>query len=266
MRPQLKHDAELVIIEFIRQKLEESKARGVVIGLSGGVDSALVTKLSVMALGADKVLNVFMPSSTTPAEDREDVRAFSKSLGTELMELDICPIVDAYAKTVPSMDRKELKGNVMARVRMTMLYHEARMKDLIVLGTGNKSELLMGYFTKFGDGGCDFLPIGDLYKTEVWELSRKLGLPKRITEKAPSAGLWAGQTDEAEMGITYDQLDQVLVGIEQSMSTEDISKATGIALDKVSMVMSKHIASVHKRKMPLIPKMGLRTIGMDWRE
>jgi NAD+ synthase len=266
MPPQLKPDVELVIIEFIRQQLEESQARGLIVGLSGGVDSALVTKLCVMAVGADKVINVFMPSNSTPEVDREHVRGLSKGFGTELMELDIMPMVDAYAKSMPSLDRKELRGNVMARVRMTVLFHYARMMNLLVMGTGNKSELLMGYFTKFGDGGCDFLPIGDLYKTEVWELAKRLDLPPFVIDKAPSAGLWAGQTDEEEMGISYGKLDQVLVGIEQSLSSSEISKRTGIELAKVDMVISKHMASVHKRKMPMIPKIGLRTIGIDWRE
>ncbi|OPY31357.1 MAG: putative NH(3)-dependent NAD(+) synthetase [Methanomassiliicoccales archaeon PtaU1.Bin124] len=266
MRPQLKPDAELVLIEFIRQKVEESHGNGVVVGLSGGVDSALVTKLCVMAVGADKVSNLFLPSSTTPQVDRDHVKELAKQLGTKLTEIDITPLVEAYEKTLPAMARKELKGNVMARVRMTVLYHYAKMNFHLVMGTGNKSELLMGYFTKYGDGGCDYLPIGDLYKTEVWELARKLQLPDFVVDKIPSAGLWAGQTDEAEMGITYNELDQVLLGMEQSLSPEEIVKRTGVKLSLVQMVMVKHLTSVHKRKMPLIPKIGLRTIGLDWRE
>lgn len=266
MRPQLKPDAELVLIEFIRQMVEESHANGIVVGLSGGVDSAVVTKLSAMAIGADKVSNIFMPAITTPDIDREHVRRLSEAIGTRLTQVDIGPMVSTYSELLPGMDRRELKGNVMARVRMTVLYHHAKMNFQLVMGTGNKSELLMGYFTKFGDGGCDYLPIGDLYKTEVWELARRLKLPDYVIDKPPSAGLWAGQTDEGEMGISYLELDQVLLGIEQSLSVKEISKRTGIAQSKVEMVLVKHLTSTHKRKMPLIPKVGLRTIGIDWRE
>lgn len=262
----MKPDAELVLIEFIRQMVEESHGNGIVVGLSGGVDSAVVTKLSAMAIGADKVSNIFMPSCTTPDIDREHVRQLSEAMGTKLIEVDVTPIVDTYSTILPSMGRKELKGNVMARARMTILYHHAKMNFQLVMGTGNKSELLMGYFTKFGDGGCDYLPIGDLYKTEVWELARKLKLPDFVIDKPPSAGLWAGQTDEGEMGISYVELDQVLLGIEQSLSVKEISKRTGVDQAKVETVMVKHLTSVHKRKMPLIPKLGLRTIGIDWRE
>ncbi len=133
--------------------------------------------------------------------------------------------MECYSKVLPSVERKELAGNLMARIRMSVLYHHARMMDLLVMGTGNKSELLMGYFTKFGDGGADFLPIGDLYKTEVRELARKVGIPPRIIEKTPSAGLWPGQTDEGEMGISYEELDRILLGIELLLDDEVISQS-----------------------------------------
>jgi NAD+ synthase len=266
MRQGPKDDIELVLIDFIRQKVEDSGAAGVVVGLSGGVDSALVTKLSVMAIGAERVKNVFLPSPSTPEQDRKDVRAFSKILGTELVEMDISPMVDRFSTSLPEMERRELRGNVMARVRMTIIYHYARMESRLVMGTGNKSELLMGYFTKFGDGGCDFLPIGDLYKTEVWEMAKKLGVPSYIIDKAPSAGLWPGQTDEGEMGVKYDCLDKVLKGIEAGLPLDEISRRAGVELRTVEMIWEKHLASVHKRKMPLIPKVGIRTIGLDWRE
>lgn len=266
MRSQLRPDAELVIIEFIRQKVNESKVGGAIVGLSGGIDSALVTKLCVEAIGADKVINVFLPSPSTPDQDRKDVVELSRIFGTELMEIDITPMIESFSKFIPSIDDRQLGGNVMARVRMTILFHYARLMNLVVMGTGNKSELLMGYFTKFGDGGCDFLPIGDLYKTEVWEMSRKMGLPEFVIDKAPSAGLWEGQTDEGEMGVRYEDLDRVLFGIEQGMSLENISRSTKIDESTVNMVWRKHLASVHKRKMPLVPKIGIRTVGLDWRE
>jgi len=266
MRQGPRDDVELVLVEFIRQKVEESKAEGVIVGLSGGVDSALVAKLCAMAIGPERVKTVFLPSKSTPEQDRKDVKDLSKHLGTELVEVDISPMVESFSKHLPDMDRRELCGNVMARVRMTVLFHMARSENRVVMGTGNKSELLMGYFTKFGDGGCDFLPIGDLYKTEVWELGRKLGLPSAIVDKAPSAGLWPGQTDEGEMGIKYEVLDKVLRGIELNLPIEDVAKKAGVEVGVAEMIMSRHLGAVHKRKMPLIPKVGFRTIGIDWRE
>ncbi len=266
MRPQLKADAELVIMDFIRSKVEDSGCRGVVVGLSGGIDSALVTKLCVDAIGPDNVLNIFLPSPSTPEDDRKDVKMLALQFGTELTTIEIAPVLESYSKIMPSVERRELAGNLMARTRMSVLYHYARMMDLLVMGTGNKSELLMGYFTKFGDGGADFLPIGDLYKTEVRELARKVGILPRVIDKTPSAGLWPGQTDEGEMGISYKELDRILLGIELLLDDEVISSRTGLDLDLVRSVRSKHLASTHKRKMPLIPKLGVRTLGSDWRE
>jgi NAD+ synthase len=263
---QLRELTEEVIVEFISEKVRESGAKGVVMGLSGGIDSTVTSLLCAKAIGPDKVLNLFLPSASTPEEDRGTVEEFCERFRMDLKVVDISPMVDALAKMLPDIEDRRLRGNAMARCRMIVLFHHAKLMDRVVMGTSNKSELLVGYFTKFGDGGADFCPIGDLYKTEVREMGRRLGLPKEILEKAPTAGLWEGQTDEGEMGITYDELDQVLVGIELNLSNEDISARTGIDLGKVEKVWAMHRASVHKRKMPLIPKLGFRTIGLDWRE
>jgi len=254
------------ITEFIRAQVNDCGAHGVVVGLSGGIDSAVVTKLCVDALGSEKVLNVFLPSPTTPKQDLEDVRQMSKAWGTTLLVYDIGELLTTYNKIMPGSERKEVAGNLMARIRMTVLYAHANMEGRLVMGTGNKSELLMGYFTKYGDGGVDLLPIGDLYKTEVRELARIIGVPEKIIEKEPSAGLWEGQTDESEMGIAYDDLDLVLSGLEEQMDLEVISKKTGVPRALVDMVAAKNEASRHKRRMPLVPKIGLRTVGCDWRE
>jgi len=266
MRPQLKEYACPAIKDFIRQKVEGSGGNGVVIGLSGGIDSATVSKLCADAIGPKRVLNIFMPSPTSSPQDRLDAEELCRQNGMELRVVDIAPAVKAFSSMLPTMDRRECAGNVMARCRMIVLYHYAWEAGRVVMGTSNKSELLTGYFTKFGDGGADYCPIGDLYKTEVRELARQIGVPQGIIDKAPSAGLWDGQTDEGEMGITYEELDQVLLGLERLLTNEAVAAETGIPLEKVEAVWKMHRCSVHKRKTPLIPKIGARTLGLDWRE
>ncbi|MBM4237371.1 MAG: NAD+ synthase, partial [Euryarchaeota archaeon] len=264
MRPQLKEHTDLIIKDFIRQKVEESGGNGVVIGLSGGIDSAVVSKLSADAIGANRVLNIFMPSGISSSQDRKDAEEFSSRFGMEFKLVDITPALEGFQRMLPRLERKELVGNLMTRCRMIVLFHEANLRGRVVMGTSNKSELLIGYFTKFGDGGADFCPIGDLYKSEVRELARRIGIPKNIIEKVPTAGLWADQTDESEMGISYENLDSILMGIEMSLSLEEIAARTGLDTALVERVWNKHRATVHKRKMPLIPKTGVRTLGLVW--
>lgn len=266
MRPQLKDYARPAIEDFIRQKVEESGGNGVVIGLSGGIDSAAVSKLCADAIGPEKVLNLFMPSASSVVEDRRDAEEFSAKYGMPFKVVEISSAVEAFRGMLPSLERKECAGNVAARCRMIVLFHHAWLMGRVVMGTSNKSELLTGYFTKFGDGGADFCPIGDLYKTEVRQLAREIGVPEAIIEKAPSAGLWQGQTDEGEMGISYSDLDQVLFGFERSLGDEAVAAETGIPLEQVRRVRTMHLRTVHKRKTPLIPKLGVRTLGIDWRE
>lgn len=266
MIPQLRDYAYPAIIEFIRQKVAETGDNGVVIGLSGGIDSATVSKLCADAVGPERVLNLFLPSSTSSSRDREDAEAFCRGHGMEFKVVDIAPAVQAFGAMLPSMDRKEMAGNTMARCRMIVLFHYAKLTGRVVMGTSNKSELLTGYFTKFGDGGSDFCPIGDLYKTEVRQLAAQIGVPAGIVNKAPSAGLWEGQTDEGEMGVTYDELDQVLYGLERGLSNEAIAQEAGVDMTRAERIIAMHRQSAHKRKMPLMPKLGIRTLGLDWRE
>lgn len=266
LTPSLREDTVDTITAFLKHHVQESGVEGVIAGLSGGLDSAVVTKLCVDSLGRDKVLNVFLPDKTTSKEDWNDVRLISKKFGTSLKTIDISPIVEIYFNLLKTGKRKLLLGNIKARVRMTVLYHLAGLTHSLVIGTGNKSELLTGYFTKYGDGGTDILPLGDLYKTQVKLLARKIGIPKKLIEKVPTAGLWKGQTDEEELGIGYDDLDKILRGIELRYSAMEIRERTGFQLNKIVKVERMVINSVHKRKMPLIPKLGVRTIGIDWRE
>ena len=267
LRPKFREEMVSVIKMFIRDSLEQSGKEGVIIGMSGGLDSSLLAKVSVEALGAEKVHGVFLPDSTTPKSDTEDVKSFSKELGISFEVIPIDGPLETFKRTLGETANDPVTlGNIKARCRMIVLYHRANTLGRIVLGSGNKSELLVGYFTKFGDGGADFLPLGDLYKTQVREMARFLKLPENIISKLPSAGLWEGQTDEEELEMSYNELDPILLGIELGMTDENISERTESSKSEVARIRSMVSHSAHKRKTPLIPKIGIRTIGLDWRE
>lgn len=262
-----KEDSIDIIKSFIQQKIEESKAKGVVIGLSGGLDSAAVTKLAVEAIGSEKALALILPEESTSKKDIEDAISFAKSIHVEHKIIDISPAVDSFKTLLLNKKMEQLfLGNIKARCRMIILFHYANLTNRVVLGTSNKSELLTGYFAKFGDGASDFSPLGDLYKTQVKELARRIDIPIFIINKVPSAGFWEGQTDENELGITYDDLDKILLGIELGYNAEEISSHANISLKEVERIQERVKKNVHKRKMPLIPKIGIRTLGLDWRE
>ena len=253
------------IIEFIRSYTENAGVGSVVIGLSGGIDSAVVTKLSIMALGKENVYTLFMPELSTPIEDFEHVRLLSSEFGIEYETIDISPLIHSIRKVYPyEMDAVAL-GNIKSRLRMLLWYGYSNVKKSLVCGCSNKTELLIGYFTKYGDGGSDFMPIGDLYKTQVYQVAEYIGIPKPIIEKPPSAGLWKGQTDEKELQITYTTLDKILYGLERKMPISRIAEMAGTNEGEVMRIKEMRKKSQHKRSMPLIPKMGLRTISLDWR-
>lgn len=257
-------DAHKVITEFIKAKVDGTGAKGIVIGLSGGLDSSLVAKLAVDAIGKKKVLGLMMPSDDSPRSDLKDATTLAHRLGIRTEVIPIGPKVAAFSKGLKP-DKREL-ANIKSRCRMIVLHQRAMKNKYLVAGTGNKSELLIGYFTKFGDGGVDLLPIGDLYKTQVRLMAKDLGLPQAIIKKPPSAGLWKGQTDEGELGITYEKMDQILFGTERGFLPEDIAKENGIPLKEVLRIEAMIEATSHKRKMPDVPKLGVRTVGIDWRE
>jgi NAD+ synthase len=262
----LRDDAESIIEAFIRQKTEEAKCSGIVLGMSGGLDSTLVAHLCTKAVGKEKVLGVMMPEKGSNPKDLEHGVRVAKSLGIEHMVIDITEPFRAFLDSIPKLEGQIVAANIKARCRMIVLYMLANETDKIVMGCGNKTEIMVGYFTKFGDGGSDFMPIGDLYKTQVRELAKKMGVDQEILKKAPSAGLWDGQTDEGEMGITYDLLDQILFGLETDMPPERIAKEAGCEQSTVESIEGKMRASVHKRRLPQIPKIGFKTPGFDWRE
>jgi NAD+ synthase len=264
--PHFKEEQVFILQAFIVHSIRESGRKGVVLGLSGGVDSALVAKLCADAIGPGRVLAVAMPDGKG-RKDLKDAKKFAKALGIDLRIIGIAPIVTALEKRLMAFQADQVAlGNLRARARMIVLYFIANTESRVVMGTGNKSELLCGYFTLHGDGAADFLPIGDLYKTQVRDMARYLALPPDIVEKVPTAGLWPGQTDEGELGISYDELDRILLGIELQLEPEAIAQKAGVPLDHVTFVQKRVTSSVHKRKMPLVPKLGVRTIGLDWRE
>jgi NAD+ synthase len=264
--PKLASHSEATIHQFLRAHVEQARAAGVLVGLSGGVDSGLCARLARDALGPDRVHALLLPDELFPAPLKEEVAEYAQLLGISLRVVDIDGPESAFRTLLPEVTDRVSWGNVKARVRMIVNYLVARERGLLVMGTGNKSELLMGYFTKWGDGGVDLLPIGDLYKTQVRELARQLELPRSMQDRPPTAGLWEGQTDEQELGLPYSELDQILFGMEQLRTLEEIAEATHLPLERVRAVEATVHRTRHKRRPPPIPKLGLRTVGLDWRE
>ncbi|MDD4244881.1 MAG: NAD+ synthase [Candidatus Methanomethylophilaceae archaeon] len=241
-------------IGFIRSSVEEVGCEGLVIGLSGGLDSAVTTKLCVEAIGAEKILNVFMPSRGTPAEDYKVTYSLSKEWGTEYRVIDIQPAVDALTAVLLSDTEAPMeRGNISARCRMIVMYNLAKKRNYIVVGTSNQSEIMMGYFTKFGDGACDITPLANMYKTEVRQMATFLDIPQPILDRPPSAGFWVGQTDEDEMGIVYEKLDVILYGLEQGRSDKAISTDTDVPIEKVKEIREEVRKMEHKRLLPMRP-------------
>ena len=238
------------IKNFIVNFVESSGADGVVVGVSGGVDSATVAFLCAEALGSERVLALIMPEKgVTPEKDVEDAIDVCRIKGIDYKVIEINPFLDPFFSTFKDTE-SIAAANIKPRVRMIINYYHANKTNRLVAGTGNRSELMVGYFTKYGDGGVDFLPIGDLYKTEVLELARYLGVPEGIVTKKPSARLWSGQTDEDEMGISYSELDAVLKALDRGMDEDRISSSTGVDPDKVRKVLKMVEESRHKREMP----------------
>jgi len=235
------------IIEFIRRKLKETNVNGVVIGLSGGVDSTTALFLCVQAVGKDKVLGVMMPSKVNTNKDTEDAIEVCKKLGVKYKVIEIDPILKSFGNVLDLSD-KLVTGNLMARIRMCILYYFANKEKLLVVGTGNKSEYLQGYFTLHGDIACDLLPLGNLYKKDVKKLARELEVPEKIIKKIPTAGLWKGQTDEKELGISYEDLDRILPLLEKGLDAEEIQRETGSTKEKIDKIRARMKETEFKRK------------------
>ncbi len=277
--PRLPQHSERILVQFIQARFEEAGSDTAVIGLSGGLDSALNLKLITKALGPDRVSPFFLPYGKLSGPDVGFSEISAKDSGVSLKTVDISEMVDRFPIEADGM----VKGNLMARTRMIYLYTYANKNNGLVIGTSNKTELLMGYFTKYGDGAADIYPTGDLFKTQTRELSREIGVPEGIIERPPSAGLMMGQTDEGELGIPYPILDQVLNGFLSSYRPEDIPGLIDyecvskeeceranfdppLKVDQVKWIDSMVKRTRHKRTGLPIPKVNPSTIGIDIRE
>ena len=227
------------IILWIKQKVKDSGAQGIVMGLSGGVDSAVVAALAKEAVGRNNLLALFMPCNSNP-QDLKDAALVAHKLGLKSKLVNLSAVYTNFLKVLPGAISLA-RGNLKPRLRMSALYYFANKLNYLVCGTGNKSEFLVGYFTKFGDGGVDILPIADLFKRQVRQLAGELKIPPGIITKAPTAGLWYGQTDEVDMGITYDKLDDIL----DRLCNHKKQVADSQSVDKVKKMYKK---SEHKRK------------------
>lgn len=225
------------ISQWMRDRVQEAGAAGVVVALSGGVDSAVVAGLARRALG-ENVLGVLLPCHSQPL-DAEYAHLVAETFDLQTITVDLGPTYDALLAALP--DGSDLaRANLKPRLRMTALYFISNTRNYLVAGTGNKTELMVGYFTKYGDGGVDMLPLGDLYKGQVWALAREIGVPQPIIDRPPTAGLWPGQTDEGEMGITYAALDAILAALAAGQEPDADP-------DDVAKVRRMITASAHKR-------------------
>ncbi len=253
-----------MIDRFLQEELVKTGLTGFVLGLSGGVDSALACALAVHALGPGKVLAVKMPFRTSSPASEADADAVISQLGVRSERVDITPMVEAYFQGLPEAPPLRW-GNFMARVRMAVLFDRSARERALVLGTSNKTELLLGYGTWYGDMASSLNPIGDLYKAQVWQLARHLGLPEQVVAKAPSADLWPDQTDEGEMGITYAEADAILYLLVDGRYTVEEVAAAGHPLARVQKVLAMVEGSQYKRRLPIIAKLSQRTVGIDFR-
>ncbi|MCF8565207.1 NAD+ synthase [Alicyclobacillus tolerans] len=258
-----------VLTAFIREEVTKAGFKNVILGLSGGIDSALVAYLAALALGRDRVHAVLMPYKTSSPASVEDAKAVVDDLGIPFTVAPITDAVDAYFRqmdqllgtTAPPLRR----GNRMARERMSTLFDLSAHFQALVLGTSNKTELLLGYGTQFGDMASAINPIGDLYKSQVRQLSAEVGVPKSILTKAPSADLWEDQTDEKELGFSYDEADEILFQIvDQRMSPTEVSQR-GYNKTLVETLVKRMMRNQYKRKPPIIAKLSTRTVGIDYR-
>lgn len=252
-----------ILTDFIRTEITRAGFSRAVIGLSGGIDSALSCALAAEALGPENVLAVRMPYKTSSPESLVHAELLINQLGVQHKTVDITPMADGFIAMAPDMSALR-RGNIMARCRMIVLYDQSAEFGGLVVGTGNKTEILLGYSTLYGDSACALNPLGDLYKTQVRQLAQDMGLPEEIIHKAPSADLWQGQTDEVELGFTYAEADALLYWLIDERYRPQDCVARGFDPGLVDAVVKRIVRNQFKRVMPPIAKLSQRTIGYDF--
>ena len=252
-----------ILTKFIKEELLKFDYSRAILGLSGGLDSTVCAFLASKALGPENVLALILPYGETYGGDIDNAEEVVRVLGTRSKVINIAPMVDVYFKDYPT-DNRILIGNKMARERMSILYDHSAREGALILGTSNKTELLLGYGTIHGDMACAINPLGDLYKTQIRELAKYLEVPERILKKTPSAALWEGQTDEEELGLTYEEVDKLLYQMVDKRHTAEEVIAFGFKKDMVERVIALVKNSEFKRKLPPIAKLSYRTVGHDF--
>lgn len=266
-RPRIPSNAPLlrrILTAFVADEVRKVGVERVVVGLSGGVDSSLSAMLAAEALGPANVLGIRMPYRASSVESLEHADAVAAAAGIATLTVEISAQIDGYFAQFPDADKKR-RGNKMARERMSVLYDHSARWDALVLGTSNKTELLLGYGTLHGDMASAINPLGDLYKTQVWELSAEVGVPEVVVAKQPSADLWAGQTDEADLGFGYREVDELLYLMVDLRYSSANLVAAGFAEPFVQRVTAMVRDSQFKRRLPVIAKVSARTIDRDFR-
>ncbi len=246
-----------IIKQFIKGYIKNNGFEGIIIGLSGGVDSSTIAALSCSAIGNENVTGLILPEKETyNINDINDAKIVAEKFKIKVETLDISESLKSFYKTLPIFDYKDKvsKGNIKARTRMIYLYYYANKLNKLVCGSSDKSETMIGYFTKWGDGGADISPIMELYKTQVQNLAIHLGIPKKIALKPPSPNLWLNQSAEKELGMKYETLDLVLYGIEHMMTIENITNNLNISKSLVLKIKNRVLSSEHKRRMPFTTK------------
>jgi NAD+ synthase len=252
-----------VLVKFLRRELQRCGFTKAVLNLSGGVDSSLSCFLVAEALGGENVLTLLLPYRTSAPESAEHALEVVRLTGVHSKTIDITPMVEPYLEQDPQMSSVR-RGNVMARMRMIMLYDHTMVWNGLAIGTSNKTELLLGYGTIFGDMASAINPLGDLYKTQVRQMARAVGVPEAIVHKAPSADLWVGQTDEGELGFTYAEVDKLLYLLVDERYTREEAIAAGFEARFVDSVLRKMRTSQFKRVPPIIAKVSRRDVGHDF--